>query len=136
MIKVYLLSFILIISFLHGRENPFKETLAYLEELNNSKVLMYNLNNSNHIENKNHITTNNRTISILSNKNITLELVDFIDISYLDTSFKSKSIYNILKLFYINEERKVVIDFISNKSFLTKKIDLDSHYFKKLIILL
>ncbi len=62
-----------------------------------------------------------------------IKVLPFLTIEYSNNKMTLNSKYKIMKKFYLEDEKKLIIDFKGNVSFFTKKISLDSTNFKQLI---
>lgn len=62
-----------------------------------------------------------------------LELLPFLDVAYTDDSMTLTSPHKVFKKFYLLEENKLIIDFKAEVTFFTKRVDLESKHFKKIV---
>ena len=62
-----------------------------------------------------------------------IEVLPFLKVEYSNDKMTLNTKYKIMKKFYLEDEKKLIIDFKGNVSFFTKKINLDSTNFKQLI---
>ncbi|WP_419766240.1 MAG: hypothetical protein ACNI28_05615 [Arcobacter sp.] len=62
-----------------------------------------------------------------------LKVLPFLTVEYSNDKMTLNTKYKIMKKFYLEDEKKLIVDFKANVSFFTKKIDLDSANFKQLV---
>lgn len=62
-----------------------------------------------------------------------LKVLPFLTVEYSNDKMTLNTKYKIMKKFYLEDEKKLIVDFKGNVSFFTKKIDLDSTNFKQLV---
>ena len=63
-----------------------------------------------------------------------LEILPFLSIQYTNDEMILNSMYSVFKKFYLEDENKLIIDFKGEVTFFTKREDLDSKHFKKIIV--
>lgn len=63
-----------------------------------------------------------------------LEVLPFLSLTYTDKDMTINSEYPVFKKFYLEDEKKLIIDFKGDVTFYTKRYDLESKEFKKLVV--
>ena len=63
-----------------------------------------------------------------------LEILPYLNIEYTNESLTLISDYKVFKKFHLLEENKLIIDFKGEVTFFTKRNDLESAHFKKIIV--
>lgn len=74
-------------------------------------------------------TQNDTTMAVKS-----VDVLPFLKLEYSNDKMTLNTKYKIMKKFYIENEKKLIIDFKANVSFFTKNIVLDSTNFKKITV--
>ncbi len=62
-----------------------------------------------------------------------IKVLPFLTVEYSNDKMTLNTKYKIMKKFYLEDEKKLIVDFKGNVSFFTKKMALDSTNFKQLI---
>jgi hypothetical protein len=62
-----------------------------------------------------------------------VEVLPFLTVEYSNDKMTLNTKYKIMKKFYLEDEKKLIVDFKGNVSFFTKKVDLSSNNFKQII---
>jgi len=62
-----------------------------------------------------------------------IEVLPFLNVEYSNDKMTLNTKYKIMKKFYLEDEKKLIVDFKGNVSFFTKKVSLDSDNFKQII---
>ena len=65
--------------------------------------------------------------------NESLEVLPFLDVNYTNDEITLNSKFPVFKKFYLEDEKKLIVDFKGDVTFYTKRVDLESKHFKKLI---
>jgi len=65
--------------------------------------------------------------------NNTLEVLPFLNIEYTNETMTLNSPHKVFKKFYLPDENKLIIDFKAEVTFFTKRLDLESQHFKKIV---
>jgi uncharacterized protein with gpF-like domain len=63
-----------------------------------------------------------------------VEVLPFLKLEYSNDKMTLNTKYKIMKKFYLEDEKKLIIDFKANVSFFTKNVVLDSANFKKITV--
>ena len=66
--------------------------------------------------------------------NNSLDILPFLNIQYTNDEMTLTSMYKVFKKFYLEDENKLIIDFKGEVKFFTKRVDLESKQFKKVIV--
>lgn len=63
----------------------------------------------------------------------TLELLPFLNVQYTNETMTLTSPHKVFKKFHLLEENKLIIDFKAEVTFFTKRVDLESKHFQKIV---
>ncbi len=63
-----------------------------------------------------------------------LDILPFLSIEYSDLELNIHTKYKVFKKLYLPDENKLIIDFYGNVTFFTKRYDLDSDNFSKIVL--
>lgn len=63
----------------------------------------------------------------------TLDLLPFLNVHYTNDTMTLTSPHKVFKKFYLLEENKLIIDFKAEVTFFTKRVDLESTHFEKIV---
>jgi hypothetical protein len=126
--KVFLFSIILSLG-LFARDNPFEPTAAFLEE--RSQIIENK-------ETKETLEQGSKVQQLSTNENIVLEELkpfNFLNIYIYEKKVGLKySDTKVIRNFKLEDEPKIVIDFLKSRFFLTKRINIDHPQISQVII--
>lgn len=111
MIKIsfVLCSILLFVSSLGARMNPFETTQAYID----TKLTLVEA-----------LKTKDEVLKIPTPK---VQIIKFVDISIIDNIMNLSAEYKLKRWFILENEKKIVFDYISKKRFLTKIEPVSTH---------